>query len=72
VSASEQARADAFADAETLRLLARDNDYMLWHGLGLREILREASHLWKYPTKEDYAINARAAFRAVPGLRGAL
>jgi hypothetical protein len=34
--------ADALADAETLCLIARDNDYMIEHGLGLREILREA------------------------------
>lgn len=64
---SEQARADALADAETLRWIRQRNPVnadQLVHGLRFAApwpeeiIFSEARHA------------ARAAFRAVPGLRG--
>lgn len=64
MTTSEQARADAIADAETLRLFplfARD----LSAGVRLRLFIDP--HLADYRTAVS---RARAAFRAVPGLRG--
>jgi hypothetical protein len=78
LSPSEQARADAMADAETLRLNAYTSDLCLAAGHGgrcaqrLRFPLGERGGLLGSP--EDFAQHhalfaARAAFRAVPGLR---
>jgi hypothetical protein len=73
VSPSEQARADAMADAETLRRVAASmphiGDQMSWE-------LVEAGNNGASSRFPDTAymttrfVAARAAFRAVPGLRG--
>jgi len=80
---SEQARADAFADADTLRLYLYS--WGAAHGrldLAIRRcdsadaadaVLTDADcHLWgRSPTRHWRVIeSARAAFRACPGLRG--
>ena len=69
---SKQARADAMADAETLRLVAGvANPY----GRGvMRSRLLAAGYAWEawrqgYTRAELFVKAARAAFRAVPGLR---
>jgi hypothetical protein len=65
-----QARADAMADAETLRsLLPAQIDtvtiapepFYLLNSIERGDVRRSGQHAW---------ICARAAFRAVPGLRG--
>lgn len=69
---SEQARADAMADAETLRLACRD---LLGWSLYPRTL--DAGYAIDWP-QGDLAtlayhhafLSARAAFCAVPGLRG--
>lgn len=74
---SEQARADAAADAETLRLMAGSHERRnnttknLMDSGRMAELLQ--SNLWF--KREDAAqacavYSARFAFRAVPGLRG--
>jgi len=78
---SEQARADALADAETLRRNAR----LPGHGLTCYRALRACNEYAEWALVygvdggvEDFAdcaadhwrLSARAAFRAVPGLRG--
>ena len=63
MTSSEQARADAMADAETLRrFLLRE------HGLNAADDIRLASNGQVVMLHPEEA--ARAAFRAVPGLRG--
>lgn len=69
MTASEQARADAMADAETLRINARLGA-TLTHG---NSVINSAKRTdWQAPTLAYCrAVEAaRAAFRAVPGLRG--
>lgn len=66
---SEQSRADAMADAETLMLALYAPDPWSWarrFGFkgGLGRVYFHGNPLWR--ARED----ARAAFRAVPGLRG--
>jgi hypothetical protein len=89
MSASEQARADAMADAATLRLVSEDISEHCWNGswdfnpcrtcLDAVQALRLGAEwserdMWRFlveATVEFYAQEASAAFRAVPGLRGA-
>ena len=69
---SEQARADAMADAETLRL----HDYRkVRHSWGAFPAIHEASMYPPLCSDPEIAymsavLHARAAFRAAPGLRG--
>jgi hypothetical protein len=72
VTTSEQARADAWADAETLRMALPP--FLDWHimnnSLSAYDFMRNPNpeafaHVATYATWA-----ARAAFRAVPGLRG--
>jgi hypothetical protein len=69
VTASEQARADAMADAETLR---KNLPTAKWESLcksvsiALHSVLNAADDAATLTT-----FSARAAFRACPGLRGA-
>jgi len=79
VTTSEQARADAIADAETLRLFATDGrhfccvtwpDHVLFSafnlGAGPKKHIKRG---WAERAGNSAAGAARAAFRAVPGLR---
>lgn len=67
--------ADAMADAETLRLALIEHD-RLSHGLGMTDcewVVRDSYARLRNPdgvARCEVAIEARAAFRAVPGLRG--
>jgi len=68
---SEQARADAMADAETLRLYVLRNADLAHadrQASALRTIQAELAQ--KGLTAKNAQRIARAAFRAVPGLRG--
>lgn len=74
---SEQARADALADAETLQRLALV-EFRRGRGYS-QEALRAAGRVrsikaWSFgtpPAQPEWAIQAaQTAFRAVPGLRG--
>jgi hypothetical protein len=63
---SEQARADAMADAETFLLNTTTTNDLRY--LDLTRIARDMRNgLWR---GRDATMLARAAFRAVPGLRG--
>lgn len=67
---SEQARADAMADAETLRLAWRDlcgwpKDPCIFEGW-----LKSGSGWDRQFARATARQSAHAAFRAVPGLRG--
>lgn len=71
MTASEQARADAMADAETLR------PWLLSRGWGDTSSARSLYLGAGFPPLDDprhagrvARARARAAFRAVPGLRG--
>lgn len=71
---SEQSRADAFADAETLRRFALlDLEPCSWRR---KAITRSGYGLvidtpeWPSWAAREATLKARAAFRAVPGLRG--
>jgi len=78
MSTSEQARADAMADAETLVRYVADHS----HGRYNRTTLSRAANrdwtgaaYWRTPEREHVAAEravaaARAAFRAVSALRG--
>lgn len=81
MTATEQARADAIADAETLRLYARDG--MLFNGTPRQpgyelRIIEDPSYGARKHIRRGWADRAsraafhaaRFVFRAVPGLRG--
>jgi hypothetical protein len=65
MTTSEQARADAMADAETLRLNAYLAAMPCW-----RTVLRISIQQNRDFAYEDGRYAADRAFRAVPGLRG--
>jgi hypothetical protein len=74
MTATEQARADAMADAETLLRVSEEGYYSeLFQAprYGDWAIRSLAGHISAFATPDVYAQRAaRAAFRAVPGLRG--
>ena len=81
MTSSEQARSDAMADAETLRLYARDG--MLYNGTPRQQgwelrligdpsygVRRHIRRRWAQRAAAAALHSARFVFRAVPGLRG--
>jgi hypothetical protein len=80
MSASEQARADAFADAATLRLFMRDGRHFCGLGtcLGWSLSFQDLGHgvrkhlarRWYERAAKSAESAARAAFEYIPGLRG--
>lgn len=81
LSKSEQARADAMADAETLQRMARKPRYIFGVGPAAESPLHATARLGRIVISnilsggiDDVVFftrsAARAAFRAVPGLRG--
>lgn len=75
MTTSEQARADAVADAETLRLALKitksgNPDYYVMGGIALAAMVHPGV-VHAAESAAPCAIQAaRATFRAVPGLRG--
>ncbi len=71
MTASEQARADALADAETLEWFLFSHDWKAYKALLHVGNLGMESTDRLSGSSPRYAFHAaRAAFRAVPGLRG--